>query len=79
MARKFRPVKTKCFEKFLTSHKFSFNRQASSHHHWRKPGVNRTITFEGNEKDIPPFHIQTCLKTIGITPKEFYEWVSKNC
>ncbi|XLS28990.1 type II toxin-antitoxin system HicA family toxin [Flavobacteriaceae bacterium M23B6Z8] len=73
------PVPTKCWEKFLLNLGCEFKRQQGTHHHWKCPECFRTITFWGHKKDIPRFHIKTCLKTLKVTNKEFNEWASENC
>jgi hypothetical protein len=75
----FRPVPTSCFEKFLLSKNCNFKSTEASHDKWKCPDCLRSIIIRGKDKEIPGFHIQTNLKTMGITKKEFYEWVEKNC
>ena len=75
----FRPLPTKCWELFLTFKGFKLHRIKSSHHHWSKPGSLRTITFRGNEKEIPAFHLQMCCRTIGCDMIALYEWAQINC
>ena len=73
------PVPIKCWEDFLIYHKCKFVRQKGSHHHWKHPGSKRTITFHGHKKEVPRFHIQTCLKTMKITNSTFNTWAEANC
>ena len=74
----FKPIKTRCWEKFLTLKGFTYKRTEGSHDSWTKPGC-RTIPVWGNEKQIPAFHLKTGCKTIGCSMDELYEWAAKNC
>jgi len=73
------PVPIKCWEAYLKFCKCFFDRQDGSHHHWKCPNCWRTITFWGHKKEVPRFHIRTCLKTMGKTQTEFNRWVKDNC
>lgn len=72
-------VKVKCWENFLSSIGCNLDRVRSSHHIWKCPNCKRSITFWGNHKEIPPFHIHTNLKTLGISKSFFFDWIEKNC
>jgi predicted RNA binding protein YcfA (HicA-like mRNA interferase family) len=74
----FRPLPTKCWEKFLSENGFRLSRIASSHHQWTKKGY-RTIPVWGDEKQIPAFHLKTGCKTIGCSLEELYKWAEENC
>ena len=74
-----KPISIKCWEKFLTSQNCHFVRIRGSHHNWKCPNCSRTIIFRGSKKEIPRFHINTNLKTMGISIKDFNEWIDKNC
>lgn len=78
MGTNFRPLLTKCWEKYLTFCGYYHNRTASSHHQWVKAG-SRTIAVWGNEKEIPAMHLKTSCRTIGCTMEEMYAWAEKNC
>lgn len=73
------PIKTKCWKKFLEASGCEFNRITSSHHIWKCPGCKRSIVFRGAEKEIPQFHISTCLKTMDISKSQFNNWIENNC
>lgn len=75
----YRPLKTKCFIKYLEFLNCKYKRTTASHDHWKCPKCFRTITFRGKEKEIPGFHIQTIAKTLGINSDEIYKWVEDNC
>lgn len=74
----FRPLPTKCWESFLTSIGYKYNRTTSSHDQWTKKGY-RAIPVWGNEKEIPAQHLKTSCRTIGCTMEELYVWADKNC
>ena len=74
-----KPVKTKCWEKFLAHSGCYFVRIRSSHHHWKCPGCLRTVTFWGAKKEVPRFHINSCLRTMSISPEDFNAWEAENC
>lgn len=73
------PVKTKCWEKFLTHSGCIYKRTTASHHHWKCAGCRRTITFQGAEKEIPRFHILTNLRTMNVSNDAFNDWAAENC
>ena len=73
-----RPVKTICWEKFLTSRKCYFD-SVGKHYKWKCPGCRRSIIFRGADKEIPFTHIQTNLRTLNVSPPDFWDWVTKNC
>lgn len=74
----YRPINTKCWEKFLTLNGFHCERTKGSHDQWAKRG-HRTIPVWGNEKQIPPLHLKTGCTSIGCTVDELYAWAAKNC
>lgn len=75
---KFRPIDTKCWEKFLAFNGFQQNRSKGSHFCWTKKG-KRPIPVWHNEKQIPAFHLSTGCRTIGCTMEYLYTWVEENC
>lgn len=75
-----RPIRVKCWEKFLISSGCVFkSKKGTSHDKWRCPGCIQSIVFRGSDKEIPFAHIKTNLTTMDITPDVFREWVKKNC
>lgn len=74
-----KPVDTKCWEKFLTHNNCMFEKNDGTHHKWKCPNCMRSIIFWGHKKEVPRFHISTCLKTLGKTNKEFNLWAKGNC
>jgi len=74
-----RPIKTSDWERFLTEHDCEKKRhKGTSHVHYKCPNCIRTITFRGQEKEIPAMHLSTNLRTMGFTLSYLYEWLDKN-
>lgn len=61
----FRPLATKCWEKFLTLHGFKYSHTTGSHDQWKK--------------EIPALHLKTGCKTIGCAIEHLYDWAKENC
>ncbi len=57
---------------------YRYRRTQGSHDQWTKAG-KRTIPVWGNEKEIPPQHLKTSCRTIGLTLEELYAWADLNC
>ena len=64
-------IKTKNFRKFLKSEGLEFYRTKGSHEIWGKLELTRPIVFQGAKKEIPAFHIRTCLRTLHISVEDF--------
>ena len=77
----FRPIKVKCFIKYLESLGCYKAKQQpkGSHSKYKCPGAKRSIMIRENEKMIPPLHIKTNASTLGVTIQDVYDWVEKNC
>ncbi len=74
-----RPVKTKCWIKFLEENNCYKLRTTASHDLWKCSNCIRTITFREKDKEIPAMHLRTNLKTMSKTLEELYKWVDENC
>jgi predicted RNA binding protein YcfA (HicA-like mRNA interferase family) len=68
-----KPIQTAKFKTFLSHIGLVYKRTKGDHEIWDRPddSLPRPVTFITNEKDVPPFHIKTNLKTIGMTTQEF--------
>ncbi|KQS28318.1 type II toxin-antitoxin system HicA family toxin [Dyadobacter sp. Leaf189] len=73
-----RPVKVNDWVAFLEAHDCKYMRQKASHEHYKCPGCFRTITHRPADKDIPPLHLKTNLKTMGKTLDYLYKWIDDN-
>lgn len=69
MPKNYRPIKRSKFEKFLFIG-CTLKRTKGDHFFYDKPGLRRPIVITAS-KEIPPFHIQTNLKTLNISYSEF--------
>lgn len=78
MGTNFRPLQTKCWERFLTNCGYTYSRTEGSHDQWVKKGF-RTIPVWGNEKQIPAMQLKTSFRTLGTTLDNLYSWADKNC
>lgn len=74
-----RPVKTKDWIAFLESKNCYKARTKASHDHYKCPGCFRTITHREKDKEIPALHLKTNLFSMGLTLKDLYDWIDKNC
>lgn len=74
-----RPVKVKCWEKFLKSKDCYYKSTEASHDKWRCPNCVRSIVFRGAKKEIPFAHISSNLSSMGVPKEEFLGWVKENC
>lgn len=74
----FRPLPTKCWERFLSSKGYRYNRTQGSHDQWTKKG-SRTIPVWGDEKEIPAQHLKSSCRTLGYNLADLYKWADENC
>ncbi|WP_304064336.1 hypothetical protein [Pedobacter glucosidilyticus] len=74
-----RPIKTKCWIKFLEFKNCKYISTEASHDKWKCPGCLRSIIHRQKDKEIPAFHINSNLITMGISKDEFLEWIKENC
>lgn len=75
---KYRPLRTKCWIKFLEAHGYRLDRISASHHQYIKKGF-RTIAVWGNEKDIPAMHVKTSCSSGGFDIDYVLRWIEENC
>lgn len=59
------------FRAFLLSKDLSLLRVTGGHEVWGKPGLLRPIIIQTHIDPIPEFIILNCLRTMGVTRKEF--------
>lgn len=69
----FRPIPREKWVKFLKNEGLECIRTTASHELWDRPGkrLDRPVVFRRKDRDIPPLHLGTCLKTLGISKQEF--------
>jgi predicted RNA binding protein YcfA (HicA-like mRNA interferase family) len=68
----FPPIKTKTFIKILEALGFEFNRSTGSHFFYTRLEDKRPIIVKPKDKDIPPFHVKTYIKQIGVDQETFF-------
>ena len=75
-----KPVSTKKFLRFLKSKGVVYIRSESSHDIYDNPQhpLLRPVVVRTKYKEIPLLHIHTSLENLGISKKEFEEWMKKN-
>ncbi|MDX2048620.1 MAG: hypothetical protein SFU87_17670 [Chitinophagaceae bacterium] len=72
-------IPTKTFVRYLKSKGIVYIRSESSHDIYDRPGnpLPRPLVIRTKYKDIPLLHIHTCLLTLGVSKKDFEEWLRK--
>ena len=75
-----KPVPTRKFLKYLKSKEIVYIRTESSHDIYDNPEkpLLRPIVIRTKYKEIPLLHIHTTLQNIGISKKEFENWLKRN-
>jgi predicted RNA binding protein YcfA (HicA-like mRNA interferase family) len=75
-----KPVPTRKFLRFLKSKGVVYIRSEASHDIYDNPQqpLFRPIVVRTKYKDVPLLHIHTSLENIGVSKKEFEEWMKKN-
>jgi len=68
-----KPVPLPKFKKFLKKIGLVHKRTEGGHEMWDYPddSLERPVTLQTHEKEVPRLHIKTNLKTIGMDIKEF--------
>lgn len=70
-----RNIPLKLFRDFLTEKGCSCNRTNGGHEHWSRIDLLRPITLQSHIDPIPEFIIKNALKQIGLTKKDFTDWI----
>ena len=75
-----KPVPTRKFLKYLKSKEIVYIRTESSHDIYDNPEkpLLRPIVIRTKYKEIPLLHIHTTLQNIGVSKKEFENWLKRN-
>lgn len=66
-----KPISTSKFRRFLEIIGCKYYRTKGSHEVWGRKDLLRPVIFRTHKKEIPPTHIRTNLKTLGMTVEEF--------
>lgn len=76
----YKPIQTKKFKRFLKKKGLKHIRDHGDHEIWDFQNNNtkllRPITFIGCDKEIPALHINTNLKTLGISYIDFLKEIN---
>ena len=75
-----KPVKTKLFIRFLKSRGLVLHRTEGDHEIWDMesgPKLSRPVVFISCEKEVPPMHLSTNLRTLGMTYNDFVKAIAK--
>ncbi len=70
-----RNIPLKLFRTFLKDHGCSCNRISGGHEHWARKDLLRPITIQTHVDPIPEFIIKNTLKQLGMTKKDFLDWI----
>lgn len=72
-----RNVPLKLFKDFLIEKGCVSNRISGGHEHWTRADLKRPITIQTHVDPIPEFIIKNSLTLLGLSKKDFIDWISK--
>lgn len=70
-----RNILLKLFRDFLIDKGCSCNRISGGHEHWSRSNLLRPITLQTHIDPIPEFIIKNALKQLGLSKKDFTDWI----
>lgn len=70
-----RNVPLKLFKDFLKEQGCSYARINGGHEHWTRSDLSRPITIQTHVDPIPEFIIKNALTQLGLTKKDFIDWI----
>lgn len=70
-----RNITLKLFRDFLTEKGCLCNRNSGGHEHWSRHDLLRPITLQSHVDPIPEFIIKNALKQLGLSKKDFCDWI----
>jgi hypothetical protein len=65
------------FRRYLTKKGLTCQKCKSGHEKWEKQGLTRNITVPVHIKTVPEIVVQSTIKTLGLTKKEFLKEFSE--
>lgn len=65
------------FKAFLLARGLSLIRVSGGHELWSRPGLLRPVVIQTHIDPIPEFIILNCLRTIGMTRKDFEKYLKQ--
>jgi len=70
-----RNIPLKLYRDFLRDQGCSCNRTKGSHEHWSRSDLLRPITVQTRVDPLPEFIIKNALKQLGLSKKDFIDWI----
>lgn len=70
-----RNIPLKLFRDFLIDKGCVCNRTTGGHEHWTRSDLKRPITIQTHIDPIPEFIIKNALTHLGLTKKDFIDWI----
>lgn len=66
------------FRKFLTDSGCTKVSTEGGHEKWKKNGCLRSVILQTHVDPIPEFIVQNNLRTLGMTRKDFIQWLKQS-
>jgi hypothetical protein len=70
-----RNIPLRLFRDFLLDQGCECKRKSGGHEHWSRADLLRPITLQSHIDPIPEFIIKNSLRQLGISKKEFIDWM----
>lgn len=70
-----RSIPLKLFRDFLIDKGCFCNRTSGGHEHWSRSDLLRPVTIQTHIDPIPEFIIKNALKQLGLSKKDFTDWI----
>ncbi len=70
-----RNVPLKLFRDFLLDNDCVCTRTTGGHEHWTRTDLKRPITIQSHIDPIPEFIIKNALSQLGLSKKDFTDWI----
>jgi len=74
-AQHLRNIPLKLYQDFLTAQGCVCNRTTGGHQHWSRKDLLRPITVQTHVDPVPEFIIKNALRQLGVTKKDFLDWI----
>ncbi|MET4083031.1 hypothetical protein ABIB40_002998 [Pedobacter sp. UYP30] len=70
-----RNIPLKLYRDFLTDKGCVCTRTCGGHEHWTRNDLLRPITIQNHIDPVPEFIIKNGLRTLGLSKKDFLDWI----
>jgi hypothetical protein len=70
-----RNIPLKLYRDFLKSQGCVCNRKKGGHEHWTRADLLRPITIQSHIDPVPEFIIKNGLRQLGLSKKDFTDWI----